>query len=117
MCAGTVMKAAVLLGTSLVCASISASGFAILCLLLLTRSLAPPTAYFQKELFFDYTKPAAVASATFCQTPVPVKVRRTTWSSVHVHQELLHVGLRCASFVRSWCKNSFPDSAICGLSL
>ena len=72
------MKAAVLLGTSLVCASISASGFAILMFMLLTRSLAPPTAYFEKELFFDYTKPAAVASANFCQSPAPIKVRRET---------------------------------------
>ncbi|KAK9907381.1 hypothetical protein WJX75_002552 [Coccomyxa subellipsoidea] len=69
----SVMKAAVLLGTSLVCAGISASGFAILVFLLLTRSLAPATAYFEKELFFDYTKPAAVASANFCQSPAPVK--------------------------------------------
>jgi hypothetical protein len=72
------MKAAVLLGTSLVCAGISASGFAILVFLLLTRSLAPATAYFEKELFFDYTKPAAVASANFCQSPAPVKVRDET---------------------------------------
>ncbi|CAL8462956.1 g2490 [Coccomyxa elongata] len=69
----SVMKAAVLLGTTLVCAGISASGFAVLLFLLLTRSLAPPNAYFEKELFFDYTKPAAVASTNFCPSPAPVK--------------------------------------------
>ncbi|BDA48048.1 probable seipin [Coccomyxa sp. Obi] len=68
-----VMKAAVLLGTTLVCAGISASGFAVLLFLLLTRSLAPPNAYFEKELFFDYTKPAAVASTNFCKSPAPMK--------------------------------------------
>lgn len=73
-CVNAVMKAAVLLGTTLVCAGISASGFAVLLFLLLTRSLAPPNAYFEKELFFDYTKPAAVASTNFCPSPAPVKV-------------------------------------------
>jgi hypothetical protein len=71
------MKAAVILGTSLVCASIAASGFLLLVFLLLTRSLTPAAASFEKELFFDFTKPDAVASAAFCPAPAPRKVLET----------------------------------------
>lgn len=60
------MKAAVLLGSTLICASIAASGFFFLTFLLLTRTLTPAAASYRKELFFDFTKADAVASAAFC---------------------------------------------------
>lgn len=96
-CGLAVMKTAFLLGISLVCACISASGFAILSFLLLTRSLAPPTAYFEKELYFDYTKPAAVASANFCKSPALSKVSNAQQAA----NPCLYVRSRCMSMLYS----------------
>ena len=59
------MKWAVLLGSSLVAACIAASGLALLVTLLFIRSVAPPVASYEKELYFDYTQPEAVAVASF----------------------------------------------------
>lgn len=71
------MKAAVLLGSTLICATIAASGFSLLSFLLLTRTLAPATATYRTELFFDFTKADAVASAAFCPTPAVGKVEHS----------------------------------------
>lgn len=68
------MKAAVLLGSTLICASIAASGFFFLTFLLLTRTLTPAAASYRKELFFDFTKADAVASAAFCPALPVAKV-------------------------------------------
>lgn len=68
------MKAAVVLGSTLICASISASGFFLLCFLLLSRTLAPAAATYRRELFFDFTKADAVASTAFCPAPPVGKV-------------------------------------------
>ena len=70
-----VMRWAVLLGSSLVAACIAASGFMLLTGLVVTRSLSPAIASYERELFFDYTQPQAVAAATFAPMPSsPLKV-------------------------------------------
>lgn len=68
------MKLAVLLFSSLLAAGVAVSGFMLLMTLLITRSLSPAVATFEKELFFDYTRPEAVANAPFVIPSHPVKV-------------------------------------------
>jgi hypothetical protein len=82
------MKWALLLGSSLVAACIAASGFMLLTGLVVTRSLSPPIASYERELFFDYTQPQAVAAATFAPMPSsPLKV--CMLASDRLHGDLL----------------------------
>ena len=91
----TVMKWAVLLGSSVVAACVAASGLALLMTLLVVRSVAPPIASYEKELYFDYTQPEAVAIASFLKPSSKSQVHscRCCSSSVwHSMREFLHVG-------------------------
>ena len=71
----TVMKRAVIVGTILGCLVLFACGVTLSAFLLVTHWLAPAHASFQQELFFDYTKSEAVASAQFC----PVLNGKVRW--------------------------------------
>ena len=54
------------MGAILGCVALFSCGVALSTFLLVTNWLAPAHARFQQELFFDYTKSEAVASAQFC---------------------------------------------------
>ncbi len=54
------------MGAILGCVALFSCGVALSAFLLVTHWLAPAHARFQQELFFDYTKSEAVASAQFC---------------------------------------------------
>ena len=71
------MKRAVFVGAILGCLAMFACAAALCGFLLVTGWLAPAHASFQQELFFDYTKTEAVASAQFCPT-LESKVRALT---------------------------------------
>ena len=62
------------MGVVLGCLVLFACGVTLSAGLLLTHWLAPAHAQFQQDLFFDYTKSEAVASAEFCPV-LPGKVR------------------------------------------
>lgn len=78
---GALRAAALLCGSALSCC-VAACGVALLLFLLVTRTLAPAAAHFQRDLYFDYTSPDVVAVASFLFTgaaasePPFVKVRR-----------------------------------------
>lgn len=69
-----VMKKAVFVGAIVGCLVMFACGAALCTFLVVTNWLAPASASFQQELFFDYTKSEATASAQFCPV-VGSKVR------------------------------------------
>ena len=76
------LRAAVLLCGSALSCCVAACGVALLLFLLVTRTLAPAAAHFQRDLYFDYTSPDVVAVASFLFTgaaasePPFVKARR-----------------------------------------
>ena len=78
---GALRAAALLCGSALSCC-VAACGVALLLFLLITRTLAPAAAHFQRDLYFDYTSPDVVAVASFLFTgaaasePPFVKARR-----------------------------------------
>ena len=63
------------MGTILGCLVLFACGVTLSAFLLVTHWLAPAHAHFQQELFFDYTKSEAVASAQLC----PVVNGKVRW--------------------------------------
>ena len=96
---GALRAAALLCGSALSCC-VAACGVALLFFLLVTRTLAPAAAHFQRDLYFDYTAPDVVAVASFLFTgaaasePPFVKARRRQ------HILLFHL---CAALVVQIC--------------
>ncbi len=79
---GLLRTAALLCGSALACC-VAAAGLGLLLFLLVSRSLAPAAAHFERDLYFDYTRPDVVATASFLFTgaaanaPPLVKVSAT----------------------------------------
>jgi hypothetical protein len=64
---GLLRTAALLCGSALACC-VAAAGLGLLLFLLVSRSLAPAAAHFERDLYFDYTRPDVVATASFLFT-------------------------------------------------
>ncbi len=62
------LRALLLLCGSALSCCVATSGLALLFFLLVSRALAPAAADFQRDLYFDFTKPDVVATASFLFT-------------------------------------------------
>ena len=72
------------MGVILGCLVLFSCGVALSAFLLVTHWLTPAHARFQQELFFDYTKAEAVASAQMC----PVLNGKVSWGENQLVQVL-----------------------------
>ena len=103
---GVLRAAALLCGSALSC-GVATCGVALLLLLLVTRTMAPAAAHFQRDLYFDYTTPDVVAVASFLFTGAAAS--EPPFVKARPRQRM------CCSFTpvhHTWCRHALEPLAM-----